>query len=670
MKTKTILLSSIILGGFIAPIVQSTTAQAETIKTQVKQTPSTTKATTSTTNQVAREKKLSLGNDFDIDKLDVQTSIVIPSKTQDGKHDLDDIFVNLTDAEISTLKTTKTVSFKVPELQTTSNWGGKLIYNYPDETMTLTLDGSTLSLSSKDSVKSDYIPYLLTSGDARVHYVLKDTGKEVHVEDHSEVYVKNDYGDEFFDIMTLEELDHSDKIIGYFDAYDIDFGSLADLEPLNPIIPNLDDPIRVAYDRKTIGKDNTEQTVYLEKAKPFRLTFNVYLDGKLFSSKVVDTEINGNVSEQTDPELPDKDTTTLDVNQTSFSKHNEYFPQFGTSSSSGKYIHQRIFDKRHSEVHSQKDMLNKAIKFATSAFDDEADGFIPTAGAGDYNVMELHYKSNKLPTDNNVTADVSIDSTIGIQIVPDVTGQIGKNVIVKVPIIKGYTADKTSVTAHVNEDGTITTKEKIKYTPNNTNGNDNEDDSENDGNKPGGNKPDGNKPDGNGNNNGNDHGNNNNDGNGSSTVKPPVITPPVITPMPQPEKFNGLVGTMKKDVALFDIKAGKVTAVKNKQLAKYSDWKSDQTIKVDGIKYYRVATNEWAKASDVYRYEATQGIVDTKNAEITYLVESDTTNVKNRGLAAKTSWKYDRIAYLGDKETKHYRVATKEFVHEQDVNNH
>lgn len=668
MKIKTILLSSIVLGGFIAPVVQSTTVHAENIKTQVKQTPSTTKAAGSTTNQVAREQKLSLEEAFEIDKLNTETSLVIPSKTQDGKHDLDDIFVNLTEAEINTLKTTKTVTFKVPELQTTSNWGGKLVYNYPDETMTLTLDGSNLSLSTKDGAKSTYIPYLLTSGDARVHYVLKDTGKEVHVEDHSEVYVKNDYGDDFFDIMTMEELEQSDKIIGYFDAYDIDLDSLADLEPLNPIIPDLDDPLSVEYDRKTIGKDNTEHTVYLEKAKPFKVTFNVYLDGKLFSQKIVDTEINSTITKQTDPKLPDPKTTTLDVNQTSFSKHNEYFPQFGNSSSSGKYIHQRIFDERHSEVHSQKNLVNKTMAFATSIFDEEFDGFIPTTGAGDYNVMELHYKSNELPaptpTDKEVTADVSIDSNIGIQIVPNVTGEIGKDIPVNVPKIKGHTADKETVIAHVNADGTITTKEKIKYTPDHTTGDNNENDSGDDGNK-----PDGNKPDGNGNNQGNNSGNNNGD-NGSSTVKPPVITPPVITPMPQPEKFNGLVGTMKKDVTLFDIKDGKVTAVKNKQLSKHSDWRSDQTIKIDGIKYYRVATNEWVKASDVYRYEAIQGVVDTKNAEITYLVESDTTDVKNRGLAAKTSWKYDRIAYLGDKETKHYRVATKEFVHEQDVTAH
>lgn len=43
------------------------------------------------------------------------------------------------------------------------------------------------------------------------------------------------------------------------------------------------------------------------------------------------------------------------------------------------------------------------------------------------------------------------------------TGSVGDDVQVTVPTVPGYTADKSIVTAHVNADGMITTKETIIY---------------------------------------------------------------------------------------------------------------------------------------------------------------------------------------------------------------
>jgi LPXTG-motif cell wall-anchored protein len=69
-------------------------------------------------------------------------------------------------------------------------------------------------------------------------------------------------------------------------------------------------------------------------------------------------------------------------------------------------------------------------------------------------------------TPNKVTADVTIPSNLGPKTVTNITGKTGDKVSVTVPRAVGYTADKITVTATVNPDGTITTTEKVAYTPN------------------------------------------------------------------------------------------------------------------------------------------------------------------------------------------------------------
>ncbi|WP_204772908.1 hypothetical protein, partial [Secundilactobacillus silagei] len=59
-------------------------------------------------------------------------------------------------------------------------------------------------------------------------------------------------------------------------------------------------------------------------------------------------------------------------------------------------------------------------------------------------------------TSNDAKANVTIPSNQGNQTVPDVTGKTGEHVTVDVPLLKGYTPDKTTVPATVNPDGTIT----------------------------------------------------------------------------------------------------------------------------------------------------------------------------------------------------------------------
>jgi len=74
-------------------------------------------------------------------------------------------------------------------------------------------------------------------------------------------------------------------------------------------------------------------------------------------------------------------------------------------------------------------------------------------------------------TPNDAKANVMIPSNQGDQTVPNVTGKTGEHVTVDVPLLKGYTADKPTVPATVNADGTITvdnptTTGKVTYTPN------------------------------------------------------------------------------------------------------------------------------------------------------------------------------------------------------------
>lgn len=46
------------------------------------------------------------------------------------------------------------------------------------------------------------------------------------------------------------------------------------------------------------------------------------------------------------------------------------------------------------------------------------------------------------------------------------TGNVGDDVQVPMSVVPGYTADKCTLTVHVNADGTITTDETITYTGN------------------------------------------------------------------------------------------------------------------------------------------------------------------------------------------------------------
>lgn len=71
---------------------------------------------------------------------------------------------------------------------------------------------------------------------------------------------------------------------------------------------------------------------------------------------------------------------------------------------------------------------------------------------------------------NTITANVNIASNYPEAISQNATGTVGSTVQVDVPQKDGYTTDKKQVQATVNPDGSITTKEKVKYTGNTVDG--------------------------------------------------------------------------------------------------------------------------------------------------------------------------------------------------------
>jgi len=138
------------------------------------------------------------------------------------------------------------------------------------------------------------------------------------------------------------------------------------------------------------------------------------------------------------------------------------------------------------------------------------------------------------------------------------------------------------------------------------------------------------------------------------------------SPAPDVEEYDQTVATFsdKPDVSLYDLSEDKMAVDKDRALAPKSDWKADKVVTINKVKYYRVATNEWVKSNQVYSYSPTDEIVRTNAGNYKTLLNAEGNPIKSRALAANTSWKTDRIAYINDQ--RYYRVATNEFVSASD----
>lgn len=256
------------------------------------------------------------------------------------------------------------------------------------------------------------------------------------------------------------------------------------------------------------------------------------------------------------------------------------------------------------------------------------DLYAQTGGPDDTWVRESINKS--------VTAPVTINSNLGPQTVDDQTGNIGDNIEVEVPQINGYSSDKDTVNAVVNADGTITTDEVVTYTSDKTTDGSDSDDS-------------GNTDNSGSTDNGSDT--NNSGSNSSETNDSQMID------------RNQTVATYadKPAVALYDIN-GKL--IEGRHLDTNTDWQSDKVLINDGTMFYRVSTDEWVRADDVYVYVADNGSVKTYLDSDKSLIDAYGDKV-SRSLSAGTDWLFDR--YIEINNVKYYRVSTNEFVKASDV---
>ena len=131
----------------------------------------------------------------------------------------------------------------------------------------------------------------------------------------------------------------------------------------------------------------------------------------------------------------------------------------------------------------------------------------------------------------------------------------------------------------------------------------------------------------------------------------------MATPSVTVIKKNQNVATTTEMVPLFD-KNGKQIMDRNLDID--SCWFSDEEYTVGGTMYYRVATDEFAKASDVYVYiEPEPVLVRVYNNLFGNLVDYQGTKI-SRELSPSSEWKADRIALINGQQ--YYRVATNEFV--------
>lgn len=118
----------------------------------------------------------------------------------------------------------------------------------------------------------------------------------------------------------------------------------------------------------------------------------------------------------------------------------------------------------------------------------------------------------------------------------------------------------------------------------------------------------------------------------------------------------------RPDVQLYDDNGSIIT---DRKLAPNSDWFTDESMQLNKDKFYRVATNQWAKANDVYLYYPNESKVQVKSGAIATLVTDEGKTVTDRALQPLSNWYTDKYIYLND--VKYYRVATNEFVSSNDV---
>lgn len=228
-------------------------------------------------------------------------------------------------------------------------------------------------------------------------------------------------------------------------------------------------------------------------------------------------------------------------------------------------------------------------------------------------ILNLYYKYDD--EKNPITYDVEIPSNLTTTQVPKVsaTGKLGQKLDIKVPIVSGYKADKSTITATVGADGVIKAddNQQVTYTKESTN-------------------------------------NNSNNHHSSGTVAPEFsdvnVNLATIQTTPIYDKYGQKIDQTKPAV---------------------TDLMANQKMLRNGITYYQVGDGQWVKATDVYLYDSQDGTLRTNSGSFKYLINSKAETVTNRGLAAGSDWYFDRTAEFNGK--KYYRVATNEWTSQGDI---
>lgn len=238
--------------------------------------------------------------------------------------------------------------------------------------------------------------------------------------------------------------------------------------------------------------------------------------------------------------------------------------------------------------------------------------------SSDYDGMNIEIDSyitgNPQESLVTITKDLTVKTNLGDKAVT-VSGKPGTTFKVDAPKVTGYTADPAQINVTISKDGKeVTTDDSVNYTKVKSSSSSNHNSS-------------------------------------TSTTT----------------NTNGQITKLAQTVATFadrpdvTIDMDDLTQITDVKLGSNSAWFSDEKKTVDGVTYYRVATDKWAKASDVYVYVAENSIVTTNN-NLKYipLVNAHGDKITNRALAPNTSWKTDRTTVINGKT--YYRVATNEFV--------
>lgn len=133
---------------------------------------------------------------------------------------------------------------------------------------------------------------------------------------------------------------------------------------------------------------------------------------------------------------------------------------------------------------------------------------------------------------------------------------------------------------------------------------------------------------------------------------------------PNSSDFLGTITTYPNS-GYTDLYSSKGTLLDDVVLSDNSSWITDKKVYINGVKFFRVATNEYVKASDAYLYTPMSKIAQTNGKTVTKVYDSKGNLLDDRALATNSAWKVDKAARING--NKMYRVATNEWVNAKDV---